>query len=218
MTDFTTARRNMVESQLRASGIIDPPLLAAAGSVAREPFLAKEMRALAYGEAAIAIAPGRYMLAPLCTGVLLQAAEIEAGDVVLVVGAGDGYMGALAARLGGTVIGLECDAALAARAVAQWNECNIDNIAAVEGPLNAGCAKQAPYDVILLNGATQTGVAPLLAQLRDGGRLVCVEMENGVGRARLYRRDGDALAARTVRDITAPILPGFESVPAFSFG
>ncbi len=217
MTDFTTARRNMVDSQLRADAISDARLLAAAGSVPRERFLAKEAQALAYGESSVRIAPGRYMLAPLCLGVLLQAAEIEASDVILVVGAGDGYMGALAAKLGGTVIGLESDPALSARAADQLNACGIDNIALVSGDLNAGYAKQAPYDVIILNGATETGVGPLLAQLRDGGRLACVEYENGVGRARIYRRDGDASAGRTVRDLAAPILPGFEQAAAFSF-
>lgn len=218
MTDFTTARRNMVESQLRADAILDPRLLAAAGSVPRERFLAREAQALGYGDAAVCIAPGRYLLAPLCTGVLLQAAEIKATDVILVVGAGDGYMGALAARLGGTVIGLESDPALSARAADQLNECGIDNIALVSGDLPAGCARQAPYDVIILNGATETGVGTLLAQLRDGGRLVCVEYENGVGRARIYRRDGDASAGRTIRDLAAPVLPGFERAAAFSFG
>ncbi|MDO9459938.1 MAG: protein-L-isoaspartate O-methyltransferase [Alphaproteobacteria bacterium] len=217
MTNFTTARRNLVESQLRASAILEPRLLAAAGSVPREHFLAKELQALAYGETHIPIAPGRYMLAPLCQGVLLQAAEIKADDAILVVGAGDGYMGALAAKLGGVVIGLESDPALSARAADLLTEYGIDNIALVEGDLAAGCAKQAPYDVIVLNGATQTGVESLLAQLNDGGRLVCVEYENGVGRARIYRRDGDACAGRTVRDLSAPLLPGFERAAAFSF-
>ncbi len=218
MTDFRTARHNMVESQLRAAEILDPRLLAAAESVPRERFLVKDAQALAYGETPVLIAPGRYLLAPLCNAVLLQAAEIKANDVVLVVGAGDGYMGALAAKLGGTVIGLESDPALSARAAELLNACGIDNIALVNGDLNAGYARQAPYDVIVLNGAAQTGVGPLLAQLRDGGRLVCVEYENGIGRARIYRRDGDACAGRTVRDLAAPLLPGFEKVAAFSFG
>ena len=218
MTDFTTARHNMVESQLRADAILDPRLLAAAGSVPRERFLAREAQALAYGDATLCIAPGRYLLTPLCTGVLLQAAEVKPTDVILVVGAGDGYMGALAARLGGTVIGLESDPALSARAADQLIECGIDNIALVNGDLHAGCARQAPYDVIILNGATETGVGTLLAQLRDGGRLVCVEYENGVGRARIYRRDGDMSAGRTIRDLAAPVLPGFERAAAFSFG
>lgn len=218
MIDFTKARRNMVESQLRANAVIEPRLLAAAGAVPREKFLTGEAQALAYGEAAIRIAPGRYMLAPLCAAILLQAAAIRNNEVVLVVGAGDGYMGALAASLGGTVIGLESDAALSPRATGQLNECGIDNIALVGGEMRAGYVKQAPYNVIILNGASETGVGTLLAQLGDGGRLVCVEMENGVGRARLYRRDGETTAGRIIRDIPAPVLPGFEKVPAFSFG
>jgi len=218
MANFTTARRNMVENQLRPDAISDARLLSAAGSVPREYFAPADARALAYGEAQLGVAPGRYMLSPLCAAILLQAAEIAPGDVALVVGAGDGYMGALAARLAGTVIGLESDPVLLARATDQLNRCGIDNIALVGGDLAAGYARQAPYDVIVLNGATETGVAMLLAQLRDGGRLVCIEYENTVGRARVYRRDGGAVAGRTVRDLAAPVLPGFEKSAAFSFG
>ena len=217
MTDFATARHNMVECQLRPAAILDARVLAAAGAVPRECFLPKQARALAYGDAQIRIAAGRYMLAPLCLGVLLQGAEIQASDVVLIVGAGDGYMGALAARLAGTVIGLESEPALSASASDQLNECAMDNFAMVNGDMKAGCAKQAPYDVILVNGAVETGLEPLLAQLRDGGRLVCVEYDNGPGRARLYRRDADAIAGRTLRDLAAPVLPGFEKTAVFSF-
>lgn len=217
MIDFTTARRNMVENQLRPAAILDARLLAAFGAVPREVFAPKDAQALAYGETMLRIAADRYMMAPLCLAVLLQAAEIAPGDVVLIVGAGDGYLAALAARLAGTVIGLESDPALAASASDKLNDAGIDNFAMITGDLPAGCAKQAPYDVIIVNGAVQTGITPLISQLRQGGRLACVEYENGVGRARLYLGDDDSAAGRTVRDISAPVLPGFEKAAAFSF-
>lgn len=217
MIDFTTARRNMVENQLRPAAILDARLLAAFGAVPREVFAPKDAQALAYGETMLRIAADRYMMAPLCLAVLLQAAEIAPGDVVLIVGAGDGYLAALAARLAGTVIGLESDPALAASASDKLNDAGIDNFAMITGDLPAGCAKQAPYDVIIVNGAVQTGITPLISQLRQGGRLACVEYENGVGRARLYLGDDGSAAGRTVRDISAPVLPGFEKAAAFSF-
>ncbi|MFZ5834170.1 MAG: protein-L-isoaspartate O-methyltransferase family protein [Pseudomonadota bacterium] len=218
MINYTTVRQNMVENQLRPAAILDARLLQAFQSVPREIFLPKAAAALAYSETAQPIGAGRFMLAPLCAAILLQTAEITANDVVLVIGAGDGYMGAIAARLAGTVIGVECDAALLASATAQLNAAGVDNIALLSAELPAGCPKQAPYDVIILNGATQVSIDPLLRQLRQGGRLVCIEYENAVGRARIYRRDGDSFAGRTVRDCTAPVLPGFEQLPAFSFG
>nr|ART36791.1 D432 [uncultured bacterium] len=217
MPDFTLARRNMLESQLRSAAVTEPRLIAAMGSIPRERFLPEKARALAYGEQALSIAPGRYMLAPLCLGVLLQAAEIKASEVVLVVGAGDGYAGAIVAKLAGTVIGLESDATLFQRAVDALSDLGIDNIALVNGPLTAGYPRQAPYNVIVVNGAVQTGLDPLTAQLSDGGRLVCVEYENSIGRARIYRRDAGVVAGRTVRDLNAALLPGFERTAAFSF-
>ncbi len=217
MTDFAIARRNMVDCQLRPAAITHSRLLAILASLPRENFLSKQNRANAYGEAPILIAPGRYMLGPLSVAVLLQEAEIRPSDVVLVAGAGDGYMVAVTARLADTVIGLESDSALAARAAEQLNEAGIDNIALVSGALTAGYPKQAPYDVIVLNGAVEQGIEPLLAQLKDGGRLVCVEYIQGIGRARLYRRDGGVTAGRTVRDLAAPLLPGFERAVSFHF-
>lgn len=208
----------MVENQLRPAAISDARILAAAGAVQREIFVPKEMLPLAYSEMTIPIGANRYMLNPLSSAVLLEAAEIGPDDIVLVVAAGDGFLAALTARLAGTVIGLESDPALAARATDKLNDCGVDNFAMVTGDLAAGYPKQAPYDVILLNGAAETGIAPLIAQLRPGGRLACVEYENGVGHARVYRRDANSAAGRTVRDLCAPILPGFEKAAAFNFG
>lgn len=217
MPDFALARRNMLECQLRSAAITEPRLMAALAAMPRERFLPKEKHALAYGENPVSIAPGRYLLAPLSLGVLLLAAEIKSSDVVLVIGAGDGYMAAITAKLTDTVIAVESDPALAASAAAALNGLDIDNVALVSGPLPEGYAKQAPYHVIVVNGAIEAGLDRLTSQLANGGRLVCVEYDKGIGRARIYRRDDGALAARTVRDLNAPILPGFEKAPVFSF-
>ncbi|HAK62270.1 MAG TPA: protein-L-isoaspartate O-methyltransferase [Alphaproteobacteria bacterium] len=217
MMDYAAARQNMVESQLRPAGISEATLLRAAAEIPREIFLEPEVRSTAYSEAAVCIAPGRFMLSPLSACWLLQGASIGQNEVVLVVGAGDGYMAALAAKLASTVIGLECDSALAARAALLFTQLGLDNIAMIEGELAAGDARQAPFDVIIVNGAVEAGLDPLTAQLSDGGRLVCVENENGAGQARLYRRDGDSVSSRPIRNISAPLLTGFAKAKAFSF-
>lgn len=217
MMDYATARQNMVESQLRPAGIMDARLLRAAAEIPREIFLDPTAQSTAYSEAAISIAPGRFMLSPLSICWLLQGAAISQSDVVLVVGAGDGYMAALAARLASTVIGLECDKALAARAAAQFARLGLDNIAMIEGSLTAGDATQAPFDAVIVNGAVEAGLDPLTAQLANGGRLACVENENGAGQARIYRREADTVSSRSIRNISAPPLPGFARDKAFTF-
>lgn len=217
MMDTAAARQNMVESQLRPAGISDSRLLRAAGGIPREIFLEPAAQSIAYSEAAICFAPGRFMLSPLSACWLLQGAAIRQNEAVLVIGAGDGYMAALAAKLAGTVIGLECDKALAAHAAALFVRLNLDNIAMIEGPLNAGVPGQAPFDVVIVNGAVEAGLELLTAQLADGGRLACVENENGAGQARIYLRDAGTVSSRSIRNISAPLLTGFARAKAFSF-
>ena len=77
-------------------------------------------RALAYLDLDLDVAEGgsvpRCLIKPMLLGKLLQAAEIRAGDNVLIVGCASGYAAAVAARLAGKVTATERDESLAARA------------------------------------------------------------------------------------------------------
>ena len=110
---------------------------------------------------------------------LLQEARVKPTDIVLDVGAGTGYASALLSRLAATVVALESDAELAARRDATLRELGVDNVVLVQGPLEQGYAKQAPYDVILL-------------ARRCGGSTSChigaVGRRRQVGYSRLARR------------------------------
>lgn len=211
------ARRNMVDCQIRPADVTDPRIISAMGTVLRELFVPEEKRSTAYSEGHIEIAPQRYLLDPLTFCVLLKAAEIKSEEIVLIIGGGDGYSGAVISRLADAVLSLESDAILAANATRQLDNLGVDTVAMLTGPLASGYSKQAPYDVIFVNGAIASNIATLTGQLRDGGRLVCVEYDGSVGRVMLYRRDGNSAAARPVRDLGAPILPGFEKTPSFHF-
>jgi len=84
-------------------------------------------------------------------------------------------------------------------------------------PLADGAPDHAPYNVILINGAVETVPDALLAQLRDGGRLVAIEIHGGVGRCAVWTRSGDAIASRRAFDAAAPVLAGFARAAAFEF-
>lgn len=217
MTNIAAARRNMVDCQIRPVDVTDPRILSAMGTVARERFVPELRRGLAYGQGHIEIAPGRYLLDPMTFSVLLKTAAIKAKEVVLIIGGGDGYSGAVVSQLAEAVLSLECDAALADNATQQLDAIGVDTVAILTGPLQQGYPKQAPYDVILVNGAIESGLEALTAQLRDGGRLICIEYAGGVGHVRLYRCDGGMVSGRTVGDLAAPVLPGFVKVESFQF-
>lgn len=221
MTDFELQRRNMVESQVRPSDVTDRRVISAMLEIPREQFVPEAMRTLAYGDGAVSIvAPadrsGRALMAPRTLAKLVDLARIERKDIVLDVGAGTGYSSALLARLAETVVGLEADAGLAGAATRNLNALSVDNAAIVQGPLTEGWRDVAPYAAIILQGSVDAVPQTLLAQLAEGGRLVAIVNEGPVGRARIWRRRGDAYDVREAFDASAPLLPGFAAAPAFS--
>ena len=171
---FAEARRHMVASQLRPNKVTDDRLTDAMEAVPRELFVPKALRGVAYLDEDIEIAEGRHLMEPMVLARLLQAAGVRADDIVLDVGCASGYSTAVIARLAGTVVGVESDAELAARATGLLTDLEVDNAAVVEGAFDAGLPDQGPYDIIVLNGAVPDVPAALLDQLADGGRLLAV--------------------------------------------
>jgi protein-L-isoaspartate(D-aspartate) O-methyltransferase len=134
---------------------------------------------------------------------------------VLDVGCATGYSSALVARLAGSVFALEEERSLAR--TAEHTLAEFPNVKVVVGPLVTGWPLAEPYDVILMQGATEVVPDALLRQLKDGGRLVCVLGPGPQRKAMLYRKvDGD-VSGRPMFDAAAPLLPGFQRAPTFVF-
>ena len=221
MSDFATARQNMVDCQVRPSDVTDIRVIDAMLAVPRENFVPKDRRALAYLDLDLVVsdpsAPKRSLLKPALLARLLQASEIGAGDNVLVVGCASGYSVAVAARLAKQVVGTEPDAALAASAGASLSALGSGNARVIEAASPEGCAASGSYDVILVEGATEVVPEALYAQLAEGGRLVGVMAVDGVQRAMLVTRSGNDFGSRILFDASAPVLPGFARRPEFAF-
>jgi protein-L-isoaspartate(D-aspartate) O-methyltransferase len=173
---------------------------------------------VAYVDKDIALGNGRYLLEPIVLARLLQEAGPGAMDIALDVGCGTGYSTAILAQLVATVVALESDHDLATRAGRTLADLGIDNALVVEGPLTAGWRAQAPYGVILINGAVADVPAALRAQLAEGGRLATVQRSGpGPGRGLLMRRSGDVTSGRFVFDAGTPVLAEFEREAGFVF-
>ncbi|MEA3052148.1 MAG: protein-L-isoaspartate(D-aspartate) O-methyltransferase [Sphingomonadales bacterium] len=212
--NFDHMRRAMIATQLRTTGTNDPRVLAAMGEVQRERFVPERRASLAYADALVPLKPGREFNSPMALGRLLTEAAPRAGERALVVAAATGYAAAVLARLVGPVLALEEDAELAeaARANLAGTEARL-----VEGPLTAGWPADAPYDLILIDGAVETVPDALVAQLAEGGRLAAGLVENGVTRLAIGRRAGEGFGMAAFADAAAAILPGFAKPRAFKF-
>jgi protein-L-isoaspartate(D-aspartate) O-methyltransferase len=208
--DFAAARQAMVESQLRPQGVTDHAVIAAMGSVAREDFVLEEVRPLAYIDRGVAIGSGRFLPAPTVLGQLLTQMAPQSGERALVVGAGTGYSAAILKHIGCDVVALESDAALAARAKAL-------GIDVVEGPLEAGFERGAPYQQILIDGAVEFIPDAIVAQLADGGRLGAALIDRGITRLIVGRKAGGAFGHLSVGDSGVAALPGFSRPRGFTF-
>lgn len=220
MSGFSTARQKMVDGQVRTNDVTDRRILDAMLTVPREAFVPASRRALAYLDLDLDVSEGgakRFLIKPQLTGKLLQAAEIGEGDHVLIVGCATGYLAALAAKLARQVTATESDAALAAKAKDTFAAIGLTNVACKAAACADGDPAAAPYDVIILNGATEVTPDGLFGQLREGGRLVGVSAESRPSRAMIVTRTHGEFGHRPLFDAAAPVLPGLERAAAFVF-
>ena len=212
---FAAARTAMVLSQLRPNAVTDARVVAAMGEVQRERFVPHAMGPLAYRDRPLPIGHGREMNAPLATARLLVEAAISPSDRVLLIGAGTGYTAALLAKLATHVVAVECEPGLVATARTALTDAG--NITLVEGALTAGHRDDAPYDLIVIDGAVEQLQQALVDQLRVGGRLVCGIVERGVSRLASGVRSEGGFGLVPFADIDCVALPGFARPRSFQF-
>lgn len=214
-TRFDDMREAMVASQLRTTAVSDPRVVAVMARVPRERFVPDEVAALAYRDTALPLGGGRSANPPMATGLLLNAAAIAPGDKVLLIGAAGGYTAALCAELGATVVALDLDAALVARA--RQALAGLGSVTVVEGPLEQGHAAGAPYDLIFIDGAVAQVPDTLVEQLAVGGRMVAGLIDRGVTRLAAGRRSQGGFGLVDFADVDCVVLPGFEVASGFVF-
>ena len=216
MTDYASARRAMVESQIRTVKVNHEGLVEALRTIPREIFVPEHLRAIAYIDEDIRIAGDRFLTEPLVLARLLQAADIGPDDAVLVIGCTTGYGVAVAARLAASVVGLDEDAAMVTGAEGNLANLEIYNGVVVCGDMTRGWPEQAPYDVIVIEGKCDDVPATITDQLSIGGRLVAVLDRSGVGRAVMIRRGaGGGISRRVLFDASVPRLGSFRREPEF---
>lgn len=190
--DFAAARRHMIESQLRTSGVNDRYVLDRMAAVAREDFVPENARASAYVDRTIALGAGAFLAPPLAHGQILTHARPSAQERVLVVGPATGYLAALLRPL-----------------VADLREATPDAILASD--------VDGAFDLVVIDGALEDIPVQLRETLTPEGRLVTGVIRNGVTRLEIGRRSGDAVSLISLNETQLPRLAAFDKPQSWTF-
>jgi protein-L-isoaspartate(D-aspartate) O-methyltransferase len=216
--DFATARKHMVDSQVRPNDVTDLKLLKALEITARERFVPEAQKPRAYMEMDIPLFKGRWLLEARDFSKLIHAAGISDQDLVLDIGCGYGYSTSILSHIAGMVVALEDNPDIVAEAEKNLSDDQRDNEVVVEGTLTQGKPDQGPFDAIIIAHGVEFVPDELLAQLKDGGRLVTIIKRDAIGQAVLITRNGDDFGHVALFEASpAGILPGFQKESAFSF-
>ena len=206
----------MVDTQVRPSDVTKLPIIDAMLSIPREAFVPSTMREAAYIGESLAIGGGRVLLEPRTLAKMLDVLDIKPTEVILDIAPGLGYSTAVLAHMAEFVIGVEDDESRAEEAQSILSEQGIDNAVIISGALAEGDAKSGPYDVIILQGAVEVLPDSLLAQLKDGGRIVSIFAEGDLGVVRIGYKMDQRINWRMAFNAGAPVLTGFAKKAEFA--
>ena len=190
--DTRIARRAMIDSQLRTSGVNEEYALARMLAVPREDFLPAEKAAQAYIDRAVSLGGQGHLAAPLFYGKLLLEAAPAPADRVLVVSGGTGYLAALIAPLVGTL-----------------TEITSAEAAALEG--------KGEYDLVVVDGAIEQLPDGLAAALADNGRIVTGLVLRQVTRLASGRKIAGTVSLQPLEDLGIPVLAAFAAPKRWTF-
>jgi protein-L-isoaspartate(D-aspartate) O-methyltransferase len=186
--DFAAARAIMVDSQVRPQDVTDLAIQDAMRAVPRETLVPAGKAWLAYADAEVEYASGRWLLRPRAVAKLLQGVRPRAGETALAIAAP--YAAAVMEAMG-LAVTRQDDADLLAVA-GQW-------------PL------------IVCEGAVASVPEAWLAAIAPGGRLGVVVRQGHAGRAMIFARAASGVGSRPLFDCAPPIMAGFEAATQFVF-
>ena len=162
----------MVERQIRRRGVTDQNVLDAMERVPRHEFVPAHYLSQAYADHPLPIGHGQTISQPYIVALMTELLELKDGDRVLEIGTGSGYQAAILGEIVREVYTVEIIAALAAEARERLARLGCGNVRVRCGDGFFGWEEHAPYDAIIVTAAAAEIPPPLLAQLKDGGKLV----------------------------------------------
>ena len=191
--DTSAARKAMIDSQLRTSGVNEEFVLARMMDVPREDFLPEDKADIAYIDRSIALGDDAHLASPLFYGKLLLEAAPRPADRVLLVEGGTGYLATLLRPL------VE----------------NLETISVADAA--AGKIPEGSFSLILIDGAVETLPDAIGANLEESGRIVSGLLLRKVTRLASGKKVAGHLALQPVEDLGIPVLHAFDKPKSWTF-
>ena len=213
--DFQQARFAMVEQQVRPWDVLDPRVLDTLMTVRREDFVPPRHRKLAFADLPLPLEHGEFMMKPVHEGRLLQALNLEAGDEVLEIGTGSGFITACLAMLAREVVSIDRHADFIERTRTRLTTDNITNVRLETADVFAWQPGRL-FDAICITGAVATDPERFGAWLKPGGRLFVIHGQSPVQEALRITRRGEGFHRESLFETDVPYLHGAAPAPQFA--
>lgn len=214
--DYAKARETMVEQQVRPWDVLDVRVLDAISSIPREAFVPEALRTLAYADTALPIGHGEVMMKPVLEGRTLQSLLPTAGESVLEIGTGSGYLTACLARLAREVVSLERHVDLADAARARMQAQCMDTNVRIEHADACTWQTTRQFDAICITGAVDTLPTHWLEWVKTGGRVFVIQGRSPAMDAMLVRRTVNGTFVDSLFETDLPYLAGTTPQPEFT--
>lgn len=170
--NYIDLRNNMVRTQIEFRGINHQPTLKAMRSVERHLFVPLKQQERAYEDTPLPIGYRQTISQPFIVANMTQLLDPKKGDRVLEIGTGSGYQAAVLAEIVQEVYTIEIVKELGERTKKLMRRLGYNNVQVIIGDGYQGLAKQAPFDAIIVTAAPEEIPPQLIAQLKEGGRMV----------------------------------------------
>ena len=214
--DFQTARRAMVDCQIRPADVTHYKIIDAMLKVPREDFFPEKLRHIAYTGEHIRLNHERYALDPRIIAKILNLVNANGSDLVLNVGGCYGYLATVLSYFAQAVVITE-EPDFASDAERILVEQSIDNVIVKSGLLHEGASDYGPYDAVIIEGGVDFVPNAIVNQLKLGGRIAAIFIDGVVGECRLGFRTNEGINWRFGFNAMAPILKDFKTEKAFLF-
>lgn len=169
---YRVAREKMVETQIKARGIMDSRVIQAMLKIPRHLFVEDALKDQAYGDFPLPIGEGQTISQPYIVALMTEALELKGNERVLEIGTGSGYQTAILAELATWVYTIETHLSLLEKAKKVLNKLGYKNISFKLGDGSYGWKEASPFQAIIVTAAAPDIPPPLKEQLDEGGRIV----------------------------------------------